>query len=74
MDENDPPWDADPLWYDRTEYGPPPGPVLEVMAWLFLLMIAGCAGLVWLYGLPDRLWRAATRRILRRRPADIERF
>ncbi|XYD07585.1 hypothetical protein R1A27_21095 [Methylobacterium sp. NMS12] len=50
MDDNDPPWDTDPLWYDRTESGTPPGPVLEALAWLFLLVIAGCAALVWLYG------------------------
>ena len=29
VDENDPPWDTDPLWYDRAESGPAPGPVLE---------------------------------------------
>ncbi|MGT2480328.1 hypothetical protein ACU4GR_19090 [Methylobacterium oryzae CBMB20] len=74
MDENDPPWDTDPLWYDRTESGTPPGPILEALAWLFLLAIAGCAGLVWLYGLPDGLWRAAARRLLRGNPADAERF
>ncbi|MBL7406529.1 hypothetical protein INQ30_29905, partial [Escherichia coli] len=55
MDDSDPPWDTDPLWYDRTESGAPPGPILEALAWLFLLAIAGCAGLVWLYGMPDRL-------------------
>ncbi|MEE7491281.1 hypothetical protein [Methylobacterium oryzae] len=74
MDENDPPWDTDPLWYDRTESGTPPGPILEALAWLFLLAIAGCAGLVWLYGLPNGLWRAAARRLLRGNPADAERF
>ncbi|MEE7450452.1 hypothetical protein MRF4_23075 [Methylobacterium radiotolerans] len=74
MDENDPPWDTDPLWYDRTESGTPPGPILEALAWLFLLAIAGCAGLVWFYWLPDGLWRAAARRLLRGNPADAERF
>lgn len=74
VDENDPPWDTDPLWYDRAESGPAPGPVLECLAWLFLLAVAVVAGLVWLYGVPDRLWRAATRRFLRRRPAGAKRF
>ncbi|WCS25005.1 hypothetical protein LOK46_28435 [Methylobacterium sp. NMS14P] len=74
MDDNDPPWDTDPLWYDRTESGTPPGPILEALAWLFLLAIAGCAALVWLYGTPDRLWRVAERRLMRRDPADAGRF
>jgi hypothetical protein len=74
VDDSDPPWDTDPLWYDRTESGAPPGPILEALAWLFLLAIAGCAGLVWLYGMPDRLWRAAARRLPSRDPADAERF
>lgn len=78
MDENDPAWDTDPLWYDRTESGPKPGFILEALAWLFLLTIAGCLALVlalvWLYRLPDRLWQAATRRLLGRGPADLERF
>ena len=38
MDDSDPPWDTDPLWYDRTESGAPPGPILEALAWLFLLV------------------------------------
>jgi hypothetical protein len=74
VDENDPPWDADPLWYDRAEPGPPPSPLLEGLAWLFLLVLAGCVVLLWTYRLPDHLWCAAAARIRRRRAADAERF
>ncbi|WP_419829221.1 hypothetical protein [Methylobacterium sp.] len=60
MDENDPHWDADPLWYDRAEPEALPGRLLNGLAYLVLLLLAGMAGVMRLYRLPDALWcRAA---------------
>ncbi|SFM75278.1 hypothetical protein [Methylobacterium pseudosasicola] len=60
MDENDPHWDADPLWYDRAEPDVAPSLVLEGLAYLVLLLLAGMACGVRVYRLPDALWcRAA---------------
>ncbi|TXM99655.1 hypothetical protein FV242_24785 [Methylobacterium sp. WL64] len=60
MNENDPHWDADPLWYDRAEPEALPGRLLNGLAYLVLLLLAGMAGVVRLYRLPDALWcRAA---------------
>lgn len=66
MYENDPHWDADPIWYDRTESDPAPGPVVLALATLFLLATAGCVAALRIYWLPDRLWRSASRWIARR--------
>jgi hypothetical protein len=56
LDENDPHWDADPLWYDRAEPEAPPGVLLDGLAYLVLLLLAGLACGVRVYRLPDRLW------------------
>jgi hypothetical protein len=62
LDENDPHGDADPLWYDRSEAEVPPGRVLEGVAYLVLLVLAGGAWCARAYRLPDVIWcRAADR-------------
>ena len=66
MDENDPHWDVDPLWYDRVEPDTAPGRVLDGLAYLILLMLAGIAAGLRLYRLPDRLWCRAADRLNRR--------
>ena len=73
MHENDPHRDADPLWYDRTESDQPPGLILNGLAYLFLLAMAGFATAVQFYWLPDRAWRLASRWIKRRGTAGAER-
>ena len=66
LDENDPHWDADPLWYDRAEPEALPGRLLNGLAYLVLLLLAGMAGVVRLYRLPDALWCRAADQIRRR--------
>ncbi|TXN63151.1 hypothetical protein FV228_18360 [Methylobacterium sp. WL18] len=66
MDENDPHWDADPLWYDRAEPEAAPSLGLEGLAYLVLLLLAGMACGVWVYRLPDVLWCRAVDRIAHR--------
>ncbi|KNY19073.1 hypothetical protein AKJ13_29815 [Methylobacterium sp. ARG-1] len=63
MDENDPHWDADPLWYDRAEADTPPGRVVEGLAYLVLLVLAGVAWGARVYRLPDALWCRAMDRL-----------
>jgi hypothetical protein len=55
LDENDPHEDADPLWYDRSEAEAEvaPGRVLEGLAYLVLLVLAGVAWCARMYRLPD---------------------
>ena len=72
MDENDPHWDADPLWYDRAEPEALPGWVLNDLAYLVLLLLSGIATGMRLYRLPDRLWCSSVDRI-RRRPTQPRR-
>ena len=72
MDENDPHWDADPIWYDRAEPEALPGWVLNGLAYLVLLLLSGIAAGMQLYRLPDRLWCSSVDRI-RRRPTQPRR-
>ncbi|MFC6026867.1 hypothetical protein ACLBXJ_26065 [Methylobacterium mesophilicum] len=66
MDDNDPHWDADPIWYDRAEPEVLPGLLLNGLAYLVLLVLAGMAGVMRLYRLPDALWCSTADQIRRR--------
>ena len=56
LDENDPRRYDDPIWYDRADADEPPGLMLNAVAYLFLVLLAGCAIAVKLYWLPNALW------------------
>ncbi|CAM3082157.1 hypothetical protein JHFBIEKO_4052 [Methylobacterium mesophilicum] len=66
LDDNDPHWDADPIWYDRAEPEVLPGLLLNGLAYLVLLVLAGMAGVMRLYRLPDALWCSTADQIRRR--------
>ncbi|MCJ2122878.1 hypothetical protein, partial [Methylobacterium sp. J-077] len=53
-------------WYDRAEPEAAPSLVLEGLAYLVLLLLAGMACGVRVYRLPDRLWCQAVDRIAHR--------
>lgn len=69
MANNDPRRYDDPLWYDRAEEDTPPGLILRVAAYLFLLLTAGLVTVARVYWLPDKLWYWASNHIERRRTA-----
>ncbi|MCJ2133759.1 hypothetical protein MKK69_06700 [Methylobacterium sp. J-026] len=74
MDDNDPRRYDDPIWYDRAEVDEPPGPILNAVAYLFLLLLAACAIAVQLYWLPNTLWCQIAGWIERRRVTSTRRL
>ncbi|XYD06967.1 hypothetical protein R1A27_17515 [Methylobacterium sp. NMS12] len=64
----------DPIWYDRIEVDAPPGLILDLIAHVFVLIMAGLGAARTLYWLPTQLWRRASHRILHRRAGAAKRF
>ncbi|MCJ2073753.1 hypothetical protein MKK75_34020 [Methylobacterium sp. J-030] len=60
---------TDPLWYDRVEPDVPPGLMLNAVAYLVLLVIAGIRIAISVYWLPDSFWCRVSRRLARHRAA-----
>ena len=59
--------DDNPLWYDYAEPDEAPSAVLLVLAVVVGLPLAAAAATIWVYWLPDRLWRWAVDEITRRK-------
>ena len=65
LNENEPQRHTDPLWYDRAELDEPPGLILEMVAYIALIVLAVCVTIIRVYRLPDWLWCRAWDRIER---------
>ncbi|ACB26526.1 hypothetical protein ABID82_003878 [Methylobacterium sp. PvP062] len=64
----------DPIWYDRIEVDEPPGLILDLLAHVFVAIMAGIGAARTLYWLPTQLWCRASRWVLHRRAAAAKRF
>ncbi len=56
LNHNEPQRHTDPIWYDRAEPDEPPGLILETLAHIALIVLAGWVTAVRVYRLPDWLW------------------
>jgi hypothetical protein len=74
VDEDDYHGRFDPLWYDRVEPDLPPGLLLNLAAYLFLMLMAAVVVGAHVYWMPDRLWCWVSRRIQSSRAVGGKRF